>query len=40
MAREIEQTAITIEDCLDMFEKKSMIAIIDNGKVIDFVKEK
>lgn len=39
MASEINQAAITVEDCLEMYEKKNMIAIIDNGQVIDFVKE-
>lgn len=31
---------ITIEDCLDMYEKKRKAVIINDGKVIGFVEEK
>ena len=27
---------VTIEDCLDMHDKKNMDTIIDNGKVVGF----
>ncbi len=29
---------ITIQDCLDMYEKKRQVAIIENGQVIAFEK--
>ena len=31
---------ITIEDCIDMHEKKGQAVIIENGRVIGFTKEK
>lgn len=31
---------ITIEDCIDMYEKKGQAVIINDGKVIGFVEEK
>lgn len=31
--------AITIQDCLDMYQKKNKAAIINDGEVIDFVSE-
>ncbi len=39
MCKEINREAITIEDCIDMAEKKGLYAVISNGKVVDFVKE-
>lgn len=30
---------ITIEDCIEMFEKKGMTTVINDGKVVEFVKE-
>lgn len=30
---------ITIQDCLDVYEKKGMITIINNGHVDGFIKE-
>lgn len=35
----IEMDNITIQDCIDMYDKKGMRAIIDNGRVINFEKE-
>lgn len=32
--------SITIEDCLDMYEKKGQAAVIENGQVVKFEKEK
>lgn len=32
--------AITIQDCLDMYEKKNQATIINDGKVIGFIPEK
>lgn len=31
--------SITIQDCLDMFEKKGNVTIIENGTVVGFKKE-
>lgn len=31
---------ITIEDCIEMFEKKGMTTVINDGEVIGFAKEK
>lgn len=33
------QEVPTIEDCIDMFEKKGQSAIINDGAVVGFVKE-
>ncbi len=30
---------ITIQDCLDMYEKKNKVAIIENGQVVEFRRE-
>lgn len=30
---------ITIQDCLDMYEKKNRVAIIENGQVVAFRRE-
>ena len=35
----IELDNITIQDCIDMYNMKDMIAIINDGKVIGFGKE-
>lgn len=31
---------ITIQDCLDMYEKKGQSIIINDGKVVGFISEK
>lgn len=31
---------ITIQDCIEMHEKKNQAVILNDGKVIDFQKEK
>ena len=31
---------VTIEDCLDMFEKRGYATVANDGKVIGFVQEK
>lgn len=31
--------AVTIQDCIDMYEKKGLCAIINSGKVVGFEKE-
>ena len=35
----IELDNITIQDCIDMYNMKDMIAIINDGKVVAFEKE-
>ena len=35
----IELGEVTLEDCLDLYEKKSIYTIINDGHIIDFVKE-
>ena len=30
---------ITIQDCLDMYEKKRQAVILENGQVVGFAKE-
>ena len=35
----MELDNITIQDCIDMYNMKNMIAIINDGKVIGFGKE-
>lgn len=31
--------AVTLQDCIDNYEKKNRVAIISNGKCVGFVKE-
>lgn len=31
---------ITIQDCIDMYEKKGQATIINDGKVVGFISEK
>lgn len=31
---------ISIQDCLDMYEKKGQSVILNDGKVVRFIKEK
>ena len=35
----IELDEVTLEDCIDLYEKKNMSTIINDGHVINFVKE-
>ena len=35
----IELSEVTLEDCLDLYEKKSVYTIVNDGRVINFVKE-
>ena len=35
----IELNNITIEDCLDLYEKKNMATVINDGRIINFEKE-
>ena len=35
----IELSEVTLEDCTDLYEKKNMSTIINDGHIINFVKE-
>ena len=35
----IQLDEVTLEDCIDLYEKKNMSTIINDGHVINFVKE-
>lgn len=35
----IELDNVTLEDCLDLYEKKNVITVISGGHITDFVKE-
>ena len=34
----IELSEVTLEDCIDLYEKKNMSTIINDGHIINFVK--
>ena len=34
----IELSEVTLEDCMDLYEKKGMSTIINDGHIINFVK--
>lgn len=36
---EAEMSAITLEDCIDLMEKKNTYAIINDGMIIEFIEE-
>lgn len=36
----IELNNVTLEDCLDLYEKKNMTTIINDGRIINFEKER
>ena len=35
----IELENVTLEDCIDLYEKKNIYIIINDGHITDFVKE-
>ena len=35
----IELDEVTLEDCIDLYEEKNMSTIINDGHIINFVKE-
>lgn len=35
----IELSEVTLEDCIDLYEKKGISSIINDGRIINFVKE-
>ena len=36
----IELDNVTLQDCIDMYKMKDMCAVLDDGRVINFEKEK
>ena len=35
----IDLDRVTLEDCLDLYQKKNMYTILSSGRIIDFNKE-
>ena len=35
----IELDNVTLEDCIDLYEKKNVTTIINDGRIINFIKE-
>ena len=35
----IELDEVTLEDCIDLYEKKNMSTIINDGHIVNFAKE-
>lgn len=35
----IELDNVTLEDCIDLYEKKGIATVINNGKIENFIKE-
>ena len=35
----IELDNVTLEDCLDLYTKKNVTTIINDGRIINFIKE-
>lgn len=38
--KQVNVTKITVQDCIDMYEKKDMVTVIDGGKVVGFVEKR
>ena len=36
----IDMDSITLEDCMDLYDKKGISIIVNDGKIKDFLKEK
>lgn len=36
----IELDNVTLEDCVDLYERKNMTTVINDGRIINFEKEK
>lgn len=36
----VELDNVTLEDCIDLYEKKGMYTIINDGRIVNFEKEK
>lgn len=37
--KQVNEKEITVQDCIDMYEKKDMVTVIDSGRVVGFVKK-
>lgn len=37
--KQVNEKVITVQDCIDMYEKKDMYTVIDSGKVVGFVEK-
>ena len=35
----LELDNVTLEDCIDLYEKKGIATVINNGKIENFIKE-
>ena len=35
----IELDEVTLEDCMDLYEKKGISTIINDGRIVNFMKE-
>lgn len=35
----IELSNVTLEECLDMYNMKNMITVVNDGRIINFIKE-
>lgn len=38
--KQVNEKVITVQDCIDMYEKKGMYTILDGGRVAGFVEER
>lgn len=36
----VNMEVITVQDCIDMYEKKEMITLISDGKIVGFFDQK
>lgn len=37
--KQVNEKVITVQDCIDMYEKKGMYTILDGGRVAGFVEK-
>lgn len=37
--KQVNEKVITVQDCIDMYEKKDKYTVIDGGKVVGFVEK-
>lgn len=37
--KQVNEKVITVQDCIDMYEKKDVVTVIDGGKVVGFVEK-
>ena len=36
----VELDEVTLEDCMDLYEKKNMTTVINDGRIVNFEKER